>query len=116
MDTTVSYLATAAVAQSVNVPIRTARGQLEEKCIKILTAYPKHAASSTSPEQLILPESIKLYQLYNLCLLRENAFRTDAILSDVRVHSMRVKKSLSVPDSIALPCSRKIALHVHQDA
>ena len=63
MDTTMNYLAKAAVAQTVNVPIRTVRAQLEEKCIKILTAYRKHAASSTSPGQVSMRRGL----LVNAC-------------------------------------------------
>ncbi|KAJ3044187.1 COPII coat Sec23p-Sfb3p heterodimer component [Rhizophlyctis rosea] len=111
MDTTMNYLAKAAVAQTVNVPIKTVRDQLGEKCIKILTAYRKHAASSTSPGQLILPESFKLYPLYNLCLLKNKAFRAGEMSSDVRVYNMRLLKSLSVGDSIALLYPRMLPLH-----
>ncbi|KAJ3293514.1 COPII coat Sec23p-Sfb3p heterodimer component [Borealophlyctis nickersoniae] len=112
MDTTLNYLAKAAVAQTVNASLKTVRDGLAEKCIRILTAYRKHAASSTSPGQLILPESFKLYPLYSLCLLKSKAFRAGAEMSsDIRVHNMRMLKAISVPESIPLLYPRMLPIH-----
>lgn len=71
MDTTMCYLCKAgrwnsdclrrvsqlrwfsiAIAQMVNTTLKQVREKLSERCVKILAAYRKHAASSSSPGQV----------------------------------------------------------------
>ncbi|KAI9097181.1 Sec23/Sec24 trunk domain-containing protein [Phlyctochytrium arcticum] len=111
MDTTINYLMKAAVAQSAQSSLKSVRDRLSEKCVKILAAYRKHAASSSSPGQLILPESFKLYALYTLCMLKMRAFRGGAeSSSDIRVHNMRLLKALGVRESVPLLYPRLLPL------
>ncbi|KAJ3057858.1 COPII coat Sec23p-Sfb3p heterodimer component, partial [Quaeritorhiza haematococci] len=93
------------------MPLKTIRDQLTDKCVHILTAYRKHCASSTSPGQLILPESFKLYPLYTLSLLKSRAFRPAQESTDLRVYHMRTLKSMSVSETIPLFYPRMIAVH-----
>ncbi|KAI9342470.1 Sec23/Sec24 trunk domain-containing protein [Zopfochytrium polystomum] len=112
MDTTMNYLAKASVSQAATTLLKTVREQLTDRCVKILTAYRKHCASSSSPGQLILPESFKLYPLYSLSLLKCKAFRGGPdITSDARVFHMRMMKNIPVAGSIALFYPRMVALH-----
>ncbi|KAI8824197.1 Sec23/Sec24 trunk domain-containing protein [Fimicolochytrium jonesii] len=112
MDTTICFLCKAAVAQTLNSSLKQVREKLGEKCVKVLSAYRKHVASSTSPGQLILPESYKLYALYTLCVLKLKAFRGGPDLpSDIRVFNMRVLKSLGVSESVPLLYPRLMQLH-----
>ena len=76
-----------------------------------MTAYRKHCASSSSPGQLILPESFKLYPLYALSLLKNTAFRLDAGLSsDDRVYWMRRIKGMNLKESTAMLYPRLLSL------
>ncbi|KAI8615643.1 Sec23/Sec24 trunk domain-containing protein [Chytriomyces sp. MP71] len=112
MDTTITYLAKASVAQAAASSLKAVRDQLTERCVKILAAYRKHSASNTSPGQLILPESFKLYPLYTLSLLKTKAFRVGMLsTSDARITSMRNLRNMGVPESVPFFYPRMFALH-----
>ncbi|KAI1311905.1 COPII coat Sec23p-Sfb3p heterodimer component [Mortierella claussenii] len=112
MDTTINFLSKGAIAQALNKPLNEVREALTEKCVKILSAYRRNCASSTAPGQLILPESFKLFPLYTLSLLKSKMLRAGRdINSDVRVHHMRMVKSMGVSESIVYYYPRMIAIH-----
>ncbi|KAJ3330366.1 COPII coat Sec23p-Sfb3p heterodimer component, partial [Gonapodya sp. JEL0774] len=112
MDTTVNYLMKTSATQAVASSLRSVREALTDKCVKVLSSYRKNCASSTQPGQLILPESYKLYPLYNLSLMKMKAFRGGPDLpSDVRVHFLRLVKSMSVSTSVAFIYPRVFGLH-----
>ncbi|KAF0507910.1 ER to Golgi transport-related protein [Gigaspora margarita] len=112
MDTTVNFLAKQAVSNTITKSLRDIRDQLTDKCVKILMSYRRHCASSSSPGQLILPEAFKLFPLYALTMLKSKALRGGANLtSDVRVHCMRLIKSIGVSESIALLYPRLFPVH-----
>ncbi|KAI9340889.1 Sec23/Sec24 trunk domain-containing protein [Obelidium mucronatum] len=111
MDTTINYLAKASCAQAAASSLKAVREQLTDRCVKILAAYRKHSASNTSPGQLILPESFKLYPLYTLCLLKCRAFRKGMLSSDARVTAMRNFRNFGVPESVVFFYPRMFALH-----
>ena len=50
--------------------LNTVRENITQQCINSLYVYRKHCASSTQAGQLILPESLKLFPLYTLALLK----------------------------------------------
>ncbi|KAI9011499.1 Sec23/Sec24 trunk domain-containing protein [Gaertneriomyces semiglobifer] len=103
MDTTINFLIKAAIAQTVSANLKAVRDRLFEKCVQVLAAYRKHVAHASSPGQLILPESFKLYALYTLSVLRLKAFRGGPDLStDIRVFHMRQLKSMGVAESVPL--------------
>ncbi|KAF9142343.1 COPII coat Sec23p-Sfb3p heterodimer component [Mortierella sp. GBA39] len=102
MDTTINFLAKGAIAQGLSKPLNDVREALTEKCVKILSSYRKNCASSTAPGQLILPESYKLFPLYALTLLKSKSLRSgNDMNSDIRVHHMRMLRSMGVSESIA---------------
>ncbi|SCV67581.1 BQ2448_5192 [Microbotryum intermedium] len=111
MDTTLTYVTKEAVTQTATKSLRQVRDQLTELCVKALLAYRKHCASSTSPAQLILPESFKLFPLYALALMKTKALKGGPVASDVRTYSMRAVKSLGVTATLRLLYPRFLAIH-----
>ncbi|KDE04517.1 hypothetical protein MVLG_05083 [Microbotryum lychnidis-dioicae p1A1 Lamole] len=111
IDTTLTYVTKEAVTQTATKSLREVRDQLTELCVKSLLAYRKHCASSTSPAQLILPESFKLLPLYALALMKTKALKGGPVASDVRTCSMRAVKSLGVNSTLRLLYPRFLAIH-----
>lgn len=96
----------------MSVDLKDVRETIVDRCIKILAAYRKTCASSSSPGQLILPESLKLFPLYSLTLIKSHAFRLGMNLnSDLRVQEMRYIRSMGVATSIACLYPRMFTLH-----
>ncbi|CAG8583784.1 1871_t:CDS:10 [Diversispora eburnea] len=112
MDTTVNFLAKQAVSNTITKPLRDIRDHLTDKCVKILMAYRRYCASQSSSGQLILPEAFKLFPLYALTMLKSKALRVgNNLTSDVRVHYMRLIKSVGVSESIVLFYPRLFPVH-----
>lgn len=74
--------------------LKTVRGMIVHQCIRILTAYRKFSPSTTSSGYLVLPESLKLYPVYALSLLKSNAFNGYFDISiDKRIYEIhRIKQ------------------------
>ncbi|CAG8441458.1 9081_t:CDS:10 [Acaulospora colombiana] len=115
MDTTVNFLAKQAVSNTLTKSLRDIRDHLTEKCVKILMAYRRHCATSSSSGQLILPEAFKLFPLYTLTMLKSKALCGGNLTSDVRVHCMRLIKSIGVPDSVVFFYPRLFPVHQLSD-
>lgn len=83
---------------------------MTESCVGPLLGYRRFCASTSSPGQLILPESLKLMPLYTLGLIKSPALRSGS-KGDER--SAAVMRLLSCcPDQVAWACSpRMYALH-----
>jgi protein transport protein SEC24 len=111
LDTTVNFLAKSAMSVSLTSPLTMVRSQLTEKCVKVLASYRRNCASSTSPGQLILPETFKLFPLFTLALHKHKALRAGDIHSDLRVCAMRELKSIPVNLSIPLLYPHMVSLH-----
>lgn len=112
MDTTIALVAKEAITQTLSRTLRDVRDTLTDLCVKVLLAYRKHCASATSPGQLILPESYKLFPVFALALLKTKALKGGAVASDVRTYYMRVIKSLGVPALVELLYPRMYAIHL----
>lgn len=83
MDTTIAFVSKEAITHAGNnKSLRQVRDSLTDTCVKSLLAYRKHCASSTSPAQLILPESFKLFPLYALALMKSKALKGEFELID----------------------------------
>ncbi|GAA5940129.1 uncharacterized protein JCM15063_001715 [Sporobolomyces koalae] len=115
MDTTIAVIAKESIAQTNNKSLRIVREILTEGCVKTLLAYRKHCASSTSPAQLILPESFKLFPLYALALMKTKALKGGAVASDVRTWHMRHVKSAGVGATVRMLYPRMLAVHLFPD-
>lgn len=103
------------MAQVTQIPLRDVRATLTDTCVKILLAYRKNCASSTSPGQLILPESYKLFPLYALGLMKTKAMKGGNVSSDVRTHYMRYLKSLGVASTVLMLYPRMVPIHALED-
>ena len=80
-------------------PLKEIRAALTEKCIEILASYRKNCSTAGNPPgQLVLPESLKEFGMYVLALLKTRAFRGGNVSSDLRVHAMRLLKSMTASD------------------
>ncbi|GAA5958456.1 hypothetical protein JCM21900_001476 [Sporobolomyces salmonicolor] len=115
MDTTIAYIIKEAIAQTSSKSLRQVREQLTESCVKTLLAYRKHCASSTSPAQLILPESFKLFPLYALAVMKTKALKGGAVASDVRTWHMRHVKGEGVAAIVRMLYPRMLAVHLFTD-
>ncbi|KAK4048375.1 COPII coat Sec23p-Sfb3p heterodimer component [Microbotryomycetes sp. JL221] len=115
MDTTIAHLAKEAVSQTNSKTLRQIRDNLTSICVKALLAYRKHCASSTSPAQLILPESYKLFPLYTLALIKSKALKGGPVASDVRMWHTRLIKSASVSNIVGLLYPRMLPIHMLSD-
>lgn len=92
-------------------PLKEVRHYLTEKCVKVLLAYRRNCASSTSPGQLILPESFKLFPLYALAINKTKAIKGGNVTSDVRTFYMRALRGLGTGATMALLYPRMVSLH-----
>lgn len=102
VDSSINLILRSTVQKAFVTPLKTILEQASQRCVKILTAYRTHCAASTSPGQLILPESFKLLPLYTLCMLKSRAFRAGKPVSpDYRVYTMRLINQLGVSETIA---------------
>lgn len=111
LDSTVTYLTKSAIALAQQKTLREVRHMLTEKCVKILLAYRRNCASSTSPGQLILPESFKLLPLYVLGINKSKALKGGNVTSDVRTYFMRFLRGLSCGATMSTFYPRMISLH-----
>ncbi|BGP15597.1 hypothetical protein JCM10213_004114 [Rhodosporidiobolus nylandii] len=115
LDTTITHITKDAISQTASKSLRQVRDQLTEACVRSLLAYRKHCASATSPAQLILPESFKLFPLYALALMKTKALKGGVVASDVRTWAMRQLKSLGVPATVRVLYPRMLAVHLFTD-
>jgi protein transport protein SEC24 len=84
------------------------RSSLVDKCVEVLAAYRKHCASTTSPGQLILPESLKLLPIYVLALTKQQLFKGYV---DVQAAYMHVFNEMPPALSTPLVYPRLYPLH-----
>jgi protein transport protein SEC24 len=99
METTNCLLSRQMIQKSMTKPLNTIRSELSSLCSKILLSYRSNCATGSSPGQLILPESFKLFPLYALSMLKTRAFRSGRVgSSDLRVYSMRLINSIGVSE------------------
>ena len=52
IDTTLNYLAKAAIAKMASLPLKDIRDEFTRTCVKVLVSYRMNCASSTSPGQV----------------------------------------------------------------
>jgi protein transport protein SEC24 len=115
LDSTMTYLTKSSVTLAQQKSLRDVRHILTERCVKILLAYRRNCASSTSPGQLILPESFKLLPLYVLGINKSKAIKGGNVTSDVRTYFMRSLRGLGCGATMSLLYPRMIALHTMQE-
>lgn len=116
MDSTVAFYSKEVVSLAHAKPLKEVRHYLTDKCVKILLAYRRNCASSTSPGQLILPESFKLFPLYALAINKTKSIKGGNVTSDVRAFYMRFFRAQGVSAIMSMLYPRMIALHTMSDA
>uniref|UniRef100_V5EUQ8 Transport protein SEC24 n=2 Tax=Kalmanozyma brasiliensis (strain GHG001) TaxID=1365824 RepID=V5EUQ8_KALBG len=116
MDSAVAYYSKEVVSLAHAKPLKEVRHYLTDKCVKILLAYRRNCASSTSPGQLILPESFKLFPLYALAINKTKCIKGGNVTSDVRAFYMRFFRAQGVSAIMSMLYPRMIALHTMSDA
>ncbi|KAL8946501.1 MAG: hypothetical protein Q9183_007897, partial [Haloplaca sp. 2 TL-2023] len=92
-------------------PLKDIRNALTEKTIDILAGHRRVSSGSHPPGQLVLPENLKEFAIYNLCLLKSRAFKAGHEPSDRRTHAMRFLKSASPLELSLFLYPRIIPLH-----
>ncbi|PWY98802.1 hypothetical protein BCV70DRAFT_201594 [Testicularia cyperi] len=115
MDSAVAYYAKEVISLAHTKPLKDVRHYLTDKCVKILLAYRRNCASSTSPGQLILPESFKLFPLYALAINKTKSIKGGNVTSDVRAFYMRFFRAQGVGAIMSMLYPRMIALHTMSD-
>ncbi|UZJ54787.1 hypothetical protein CBS101457_004107 [Exobasidium rhododendri] len=115
LDSTMTYLTKSSVTLAQTKTLQDVRHMLTERCVKILLAYRRNCASSTSPGQLILPESFKLLPLYVLGINKSKAIKGGNVTSDVRTYFMRFLRGVGCGAIMSLLYPRMIALHNLQE-
>ncbi|KAI8447533.1 Sec23/Sec24 trunk domain-containing protein [Phakopsora pachyrhizi] len=115
MDATITAVTKQYITQASQSPLKEVRATLTESCVKVLLAYRKHCASSTSPGQLILPESFKLFPLYSLGLMKTKALKGGNVSSDVRTYYMRYLRSMGAGATLLMIYPRMVPIHQLSD-
>ncbi|PWN40909.1 hypothetical protein IE81DRAFT_325090 [Ceraceosorus guamensis] len=115
LDSTVAYFMKESISLAHTKSLRDVRHYLTERCVKILLAYRRNCASSTSPGQLILPESFKLLPLYALGINKTKAIKGGNVTSDVRTYHMRTLRGMGTNLIMSALYPRMIALHRMSD-
>lgn len=111
LDSTITYYNKEVCTLVQSKSLQDVRHYLTDRCVKILLAYRKNCAASSTPGQLILPESFKLLPLYTLAVNKTKAVKGGNVTSDVRAYYMRMFRSLGVGATMSMLYPRMIALH-----
>lgn len=105
----------AAATRMTERTLKEIRNAMTEKTIDILAGYRRLASSSHPPGQLVLPENLKEFAMYSLCLLKSRAFKAGHEPSDRRTYSMRLLKSASPLELSLFLYPRIVPLHALPD-
>lgn len=82
-DAVITMLAKDASSKLADKSLKDIRTHLTEKTIDVLAAYRKNFSGSHPPGQLVLPENLKEYAMYMLCLIKCRAFKGEWSASTV---------------------------------
>jgi protein transport protein SEC24 len=92
--------------------LKDTRNLLTERTIDILAAHRKHFVSQSSPPgQLILPERLKEFAMYMLCVIKSRAFKGGNETSDRRVHELRLIRSMGCAELSLYLYPRMLPIH-----
>jgi len=101
-----------AIEKALSSRLSDAREALVNKCIDILTVYKTDLATSSSSTQLLLPDSLKLFPLYILGIVKNVMFRAGTdIRPDERSFALMVARTLPISLIIPIIYPRLYALH-----
>ncbi|CCJ29196.1 unnamed protein product [Pneumocystis jirovecii] len=95
--------------------LKQVRDELTEICINVLACYRKSISSSVPTSQLVLPENLKLFPIYILCLLKLPALKSGNIQSDLRMQNAHYILVVGVCALISFIYPRILPLHNLKD-
>ena len=110
-DAVNTLLAKQASTQLLDRQLKDIRAKLTEKTIDILAAYRRNFSGSHPPGQLVLPEHLKEFAMYMLCLLKSRALKSGVEPADRRVFDMHSIKAMSAGELSLYLYPRIYALH-----
>ncbi|KAI8368227.1 Sec23/Sec24 trunk domain-containing protein [Radiomyces spectabilis] len=112
LDVSMNFICRQTIADLPKRALAEIASDLDNRCVKILSAYRKHCVSKANPSQLILPESFKILPLYVLGFKKSLVLRKDFnINSDLRAYNIRKMNAVDVPLTIQWLYPRMIKLH-----
>ncbi|RDA91834.1 hypothetical protein CP533_3649 [Ophiocordyceps camponoti-saundersi (nom. inval.)] len=91
--------------------LKDVRNWLAERAIDIMACYRKHSAQPHPPGQLVMPERLKEFCMYVLCLVKCRAFKGGMEGSDRRVHELRMVRSMGSTELSLYLYPRIIPIH-----
>lgn len=91
--------------------LKDVRTWLSERTIDIMACYRKHSAQQYPASQLVMPERLKEFCMYMLCLVKSRALKGGIENSDRRVHEMRMVRSMGSMELSLYLYPRIIPIH-----
>ncbi|CAI4217560.1 unnamed protein product [Parascedosporium putredinis] len=113
-DAVYSMLAKEAVTKlaATSSNFRDVRNWISERTIEILSSHRKNFTSQSAPPgQLILPERLKEFAMYALCLVKCRAFKGGNETSDRRVQELRMIQSIGAQELSLYLYPRIVPIH-----
>ncbi|KAG5518126.1 hypothetical protein PMAC_003312 [Pneumocystis sp. 'macacae'] len=115
IDACITVLAKNALLKIMKSSLKHVRDELTEICIGVLACYRKSISSSIPTSQLVLPENLKLFPIYILCLLKLPALKSGNIQSDLRMQNAHYILAIGVCALISFIYPRILPLHNLKD-
>ncbi|PHH91154.1 hypothetical protein CDD83_1488 [Cordyceps sp. RAO-2017] len=91
--------------------LKDVRNWLSERTIDVMACWRKYSAGQHPPAQLVMPERLKEFCMYVLCLVKCRAFKGGIENSDRRVHEMRMVRSMGATELSLYLYPRIIPIH-----
>lgn len=110
-DAVVGIIAKEATARMTERMLKDIRNLITERTVDILAGYRKNFSGSHPPGQLVLPENLKEFAMYMLCLVKCRAFKGGREPTDRRVHDMRLIRSMGAMELSLYLYPRVYAIH-----
>ncbi|KAJ9213531.1 hypothetical protein DTO166G4_4781 [Paecilomyces variotii] len=110
-DAVVAIIAKEAASKTLDKSLKDIRASITEKTVDIFSCYRKNFSGSHPPGQLVLPENLKEFSMYMLCLLKSRAFKGGHETSDRRTHDMRMLRSIGCTEMSLYLYPRVVPIH-----
>ena len=111
-DAIVTVLAKEAASKIADKPLKDIRSEIVERTVQIFGSYRNRCVGSVPPQRLILPEALRELAILTLAMIKTRAFRGGQhMVSDIRVHAIRMLKSMGVSEMTWYLYPRMLPLH-----
>jgi protein transport protein SEC24 len=86
MDSLISLISRSSINQAIKIrdSMELVREQITETTVSILTGYRSECSKSSNPQQLVLPETLKLLPVYMLGLVKSPSFTAGNFQNKIR--------------------------------